>query len=84
MGCSTKFLYPFLDISHAVFSYCRLPFPSAKDAVLDCAHEHPTKRLNPVKACRVPQSPGIPSLRRHSPGLYRHQTPGRAAADAPV
>ncbi|KAH3800375.1 hypothetical protein DPMN_154008 [Dreissena polymorpha] len=26
-----------------------------------------TKRLNP--------SPGIPSLRRHSPGLYRHQTP---------
>ncbi|KAH3875547.1 hypothetical protein DPMN_038815 [Dreissena polymorpha] len=26
-----------------------------------------TKRLNP--------SPGKPSLRRHSPGLYRHQTP---------
>ncbi|KAH3733895.1 hypothetical protein DPMN_040334 [Dreissena polymorpha] len=34
-----------------------------------------TKRLNPVKAGRVPaesrQSPGIPSLHRHSPGLYR-------------
>ncbi|KAH3719655.1 hypothetical protein DPMN_062505 [Dreissena polymorpha] len=34
-----------------------------------------TKRLNPVKADRARLSPGIPSLRRHSAGLYRHQTP---------
>ncbi|KAH3793492.1 hypothetical protein DPMN_147004 [Dreissena polymorpha] len=53
-------------------SYCRLPFSSAKDALLHCAHEHPNEKVEP---CESRQSPGILSLRRHSPGLYRHQTP---------
>ncbi|KAH3739638.1 hypothetical protein DPMN_046292 [Dreissena polymorpha] len=53
-------------------SYSRLPFPSAKDALLHCAHEHPNEKVEP---CESRQSPGILSLRRHSPGLYRHQTP---------
>ncbi|KAH3831536.1 hypothetical protein DPMN_032886 [Dreissena polymorpha] len=71
-SCSTKSLYPFQDISHAVCSYCRLPLPSAKDAVLHCAHEHQNEKVDPGESR---QSPGIPSLRRHSPGLYGHQTP---------
>ncbi|KAH3700934.1 hypothetical protein DPMN_075915 [Dreissena polymorpha] len=39
--------HPVIDKSHAVCSYCRLPFPSAKDAVLHCAHEHPNEKVEP-------------------------------------
>ncbi|KAH3708162.1 hypothetical protein DPMN_067601 [Dreissena polymorpha] len=41
----------------------------------DCqfpVHEHSNEKVKPGESR---QSPGIQSLRRHSPGLYRHQTP---------
>ncbi|KAH3772018.1 hypothetical protein DPMN_173349 [Dreissena polymorpha] len=57
---------------HITCSLQLLPLPSAKDAVLHCAHEHQNEKVDPGESR---QSPGIPSLRRHSPGKYRHQTP---------
>ncbi|KAH3833239.1 hypothetical protein DPMN_106544 [Dreissena polymorpha] len=83
-GCSTKFLYPFQDISHAVCSYCRLPFPNAKDAVLHCAHEHPNEKVEPGESL---QSPGRAPVNRHYAGTHRGYTgirPRQSCGNAPV
>ncbi|KAH3740506.1 hypothetical protein DPMN_047212 [Dreissena polymorpha] len=84
IGCSTKFLYPFQDISHAVCSYCRLPLPNAKDAVLNCAHEHPNEK---VKRGESRQSPDRAPVYRHYAGTHRGYTgirPRQSCGKAPV
>ncbi|KAH3835445.1 hypothetical protein DPMN_108792 [Dreissena polymorpha] len=73
-----------MDISHAVYSYCRLPFPSAKDAVLHCAHEHPNEKVEPGESL---QSPGRAPVNRHYASTHRGYTgirPRQSCGNAPV
>ncbi|KAH3837386.1 hypothetical protein DPMN_110773 [Dreissena polymorpha] len=66
-------------IDTGVCSYCRLPFPSAKDAVLNCAHEHPYEKVEPGESRQSPgthrgytgRAAATPRFNREQPGLHR-------------
>ncbi|KAH3695936.1 hypothetical protein DPMN_083395 [Dreissena polymorpha] len=61
-----------------------MPFPSAKDAVLHCAHEHSNEKVEPGESR---QSPGRVLVYRHYASTHRDYTgirPRQSCGNAPV